>query len=215
MCQKSENEKDKGKKHGNIDLIILLSILTCALLYSGVVYGQIEQMSNQAEGEDVDIYITSGGFAFQDGNNPSSFIALYNYDGNLNTSSNEFYVGPQGGGMFTFLSNESFTLQFLMSVAANMQGDSGNAIRNIPVNSNGLSGNYTVEAGNQVTIYWAPTIDYPYALPIVSFWGMAGGALLGCVFTGWGIRRKQFKILFLGAMCFLAAFVFYIVFTNL
>lgn len=207
-----ERQEKPSKNRKNLDLIILLSILALTIVFSG---SAIAATTNQAEGEDVDIYIASGGLAFQDGVNPSCFIALYTPTGALNTSENEFYIGPQGGGMFTFVSNETFGLQFLKSVSANIEGDSGNSVRAISATADGLSDVYNVTAGNTVTITWAPTIDFPYALPIISFWGMIGGGLIGSIFTGAGIKKRNFQILFVGLMAFLATLIFYLIFVNI
>lgn len=190
---------------------MLLSVLAVSLAVTGVSVAQ----TNQAEGSDADIYIDYGGLAFQDGKNINSFIALYTPTGALNSSDNEFYIKGGGGGMFRFYSNETFELQFLKSVAANIRGDQGKSERGIQTNADGLSISYPVDAGDTVTITWAPTINYPFALPLISFWGMVGGALLGCVFTGAGIKKRKFTILFTGIVAFLVAFIFYLIFINL
>jgi len=170
---------------------------------------------NQAEGEDVDIYIDYGGLAFQDGNNPSAFIGLYTPVGALNTSDNEFYIGPGGGGMFTFLSNESFTLQFLSSFSANIEGDQGKGVRGITHNAAGLSDLFPVDAGDRVTIYWASVVDYPMALPMISFWGMVGSTLICFISSGAAIKKKKFQILWIAIVSAIAALIFYLIFTNL
>jgi hypothetical protein len=207
-----QSKPKERKKHKNLDLILLLSVLACIIILVG---GVTAQEGNQAEGSDVDIYINYGGLAFQDGLNPSSFIALYTPTGALNTSDNDFYIGPLGGGKFEFVSNETFQLQFLMSVSANIQGDQGQDVRGITHNEAGLSDEYTVNEGDHVIIYWMPTINYPYAVPIISFWGMVGGALLGCVFTGATIKRRKLTYFWAALICFMTAFICYLVFVNL
>jgi hypothetical protein len=206
------NSKKPEMKHKNLDLTLLLFFLCCSLVYVG---GVAAQTGNQAEGEDVDIYVDYGGLAFQDGNNPSSFIALYTTTGALNTSDNDFFVGPSGGGKFEFVSNETFNLQFLLSVSATIEGDSSNDVRSIEHNSNGLSAEYTVNAGDHVIIYWIQSVGYSLALPLISFWGMVGGGLFGSIFTGLTIRKKRFAFLWAALICFMAAFVFYLIFVNL
>lgn len=206
-----EKEKTKSKRK-NLDLIILLSVLAVSIIYSGVV----AQLPNQAEGEDAEIYIDFGGFAFQDGKNPSSFIALYTPRGQLNTTENEFFINADGGGKFTFESlDDNLALQFVLSVSANIEGDQGNGARPILHDEDGLSDIYPVDEGDTVTIYWIPTVDYGLALPMISFWGMIGGALLGSVFTGAGIKKRKFDILIVGLIAYLAAFIFYLVFVNI
>jgi hypothetical protein len=204
--------ENKPRKHKNLDLILLLSILACSMVYAGSVAAQT---GNQAEGEDVDIYVDYGGFAFQSGKNPSDFIAFYTPTGALNTSNNEFYIGPEGGGMFDFVSNESFTLQILMSTSANIQGDQGQDIRGVTHDEDGLSEEYPIDEGDHVIVYWMSTINYPFALPIVSFWGMIGGGMLGSVFLGATIKRKNLSWFWAALICFMFAFICYLIFVNL
>jgi hypothetical protein len=211
--QKQKEVERSRKKLKDLDLIALLLMLCCVMVFSAVV--SADYLGNQAEGSDVDIYIDYGGLAFQDGHNPSGFIALYTPVGALNTSDNDFYVGPQGGGMFTFLSNETFTLQFLSSFSANIEGDQGNGVRGITHDADGLSGLYPVDAGDRVTIYWMPMVDYPMALPLISFWGMVGSTLVCFISSGAAIKKRKFQILWIAIISGIAAFIFYLVFTSL
>jgi phosphotransferase system glucose/maltose/N-acetylglucosamine-specific IIC component len=52
-------------------------------------------------------------------------------------------------------------------------------------------------------------------LPMVSFWGMVGGSLLGCVFGGASIKKRNMKLVWVTVICFMFAFICYLIFSNL
>lgn len=205
--------KQKPKLLKKVDLIILLSILAIAIIATSHIV--VAQYGYQAEGEDAEIYIAYGGLAFQCLPSVSHVIALYTPEGALNSTDNEFYIGGGGGGMFTFVSNENFTLQFLKSVSANIEGDQGNPPRGITADADGLSPEYPVDEGNRVTIYWAPTLEYLFALPIISFWGFIGGSVISAMSLGGAIKKHSLTLLWIAIIAGFAALVFFIIFINL
>ena len=195
------------------DLIILLSVIAVVCAFSSSAYA--DYMGRRAEGENAEIYIDYGGLAFQCLPGTSHFIALYTPEGALNSTENSFYIGNGGGGQFSFVSKEDFKLQFLKSVSANIEGDYGKPPRAIQVNENGLSGEYPIQAGNKVIIKWAPVLDYPFAINIISFWGFVGGAAVGGLSIGGAIKKRNLTLMWIAIAAIITAFVCFIIWINL
>ena len=196
-----------------VSLLILLSALGVALAFSGKAYA--DYMGRRAEGEDIEIYLTYGGLAFQCLPGAPHFIALYTPEGALNSTENSFYIGNGGGGQFSFVSKEDFKLQFLRSVSANIEGDYGKPARSIQVNEDGLSGEYPIQTGDHVIIKWGPVLDYPFAINIISFWGFVGGAAIGGLSIGDAIKKRNLTLLWIAVAAIITAFVCFIIWINL
>lgn len=193
-----------------LDLIILLSILAVTIAFSGGVYAQLV---NRAIGEDADIYIDSGGLAFQ--GTTTSFCALYTPTGALNSTTNNFFIAENGDGQFKFTSRENFTMVFLTSYTSLvLEGDQGNALRVINVSDTGLSDEYPVKENNVVTVTWIQGFGYTFALPIISFWGFIGGSVIGAMGLGGAIKKRNLKLMWVAVIAGFIALVCFLIWTS-
>jgi len=192
------------------DLVILLSVLCLAVAFSGGVYAQLV---NRAVGEDAEIYIDSGGLAFQ--GTTTSFCALYTPTGALNSTTNNFFIAENGDGQFKFTSKENFTMVFLTSYTSLvLEGDNNSALRVINVSDTGLSNEYPVLENNVVTVTWIQAFGYTFALPIISFWGFIGGSVIGAMSLGGAIKKRNLTLLWIAIIAGFIALVFFLIWTS-
>jgi hypothetical protein len=210
-----EADKQKKKLNRKVDLALLIVMVTVSLSVAfggGSVYAQY---GNQAEGSDVVFYVETG-FAFQCLPRTTNFLALYMTEGALNSTTNSFFIGPAGGGTFTFVSLENASFRILKSVAANIQGDQGKSPRAVSAGADGLSTEtYVAEPGNRVTIHWAPSTDWPFALPLITFWGFVGGSMVTAAGLGGTIKKRSLSLMWLTIIAAIFSLVCFIIWVNI